>query len=111
MVAYRDNIDCTSQGAAGIVEDHILAAAPPSFVDKGNIHMPQGWGDTSVFGLARRPVVGVGEEKVVHNPLPERASAGMAKLDNMLHMDNHQLELQGKENQLDLEVVERGVVT
>lgn len=75
-----------------MIEDHIPAAAS-SFVDKGNIQMPMGWGDISwaAFDLANRPAAAVGEDKAAHNLMPVRAAGGMVQPGN-IHMDNQQPE-------------------
>jgi len=85
-----DNIGYTWK-VVEMIEDHILAAS--SFVDKGNIRMPKGWGDIDlgVFGLANRPAGEVGEDKVARSLMPVRGAGSMDHLGN-IHMDNHQLE-------------------
>mmetsp|Transcript_13368 Transcript_13368/g.28922 ORF Transcript_13368/g.28922 Transcript_13368/m.28922 type:complete len:138 (+) Transcript_13368:777-1190(+) len=86
----KDNIGCTWT-AVEMIEDHILAAS--SFADRGNIHMPKGWGDIDwvVFDLANKPAVEVGEDKAAHSLTPVRAAEGMVRLGN-IHMDIHQPE-------------------
>jgi len=94
-----------------MIGDHILAAS--SFADKGNIHMPKGWGDIEkvVFDLANRLVVVVGGDKAAQNPMLVKAAEGKVPLDNT-HMDNHQFENAEKNIWRLLDSpVERNVVT
>jgi len=94
-----------------MIEDHIPAAS--SFVDKDNIHMLKGWGDTVrvVFDSANRPAVAVGEDKAAHNLMLPRAAEGSLRVGN-IHMGNHPFENAEKSICWPVEqVVERDVVT
>lgn len=92
-----------------MIEDRILAAS--SFVDKGNIRMPWGWGgiEKVVFGLANTLAVEVGEDKAAQNLQLVKAAEGMVPLGN-IHMDNHQFENAEKDIWRLIDPVDHGVV-